>query len=111
MQRPTIGALSARVAIKRWSDVPNADDSGATSNYAPVATVWAKVEPVGGGIYLGSMQVGTTITHRITIRHRSDITADHVIEHGVRRYRVRRVTDLAGEGRFTVMECEEEGAV
>lgn len=106
MRAPTIGDLSSRVTIKRWQDVPVSGDD-TESIYAPVATVWAKVEAVGGAIYLGSMQVGNTITHRIIIRRRQDVTADHVIEGNGRRYRVRRSTDL--DGRFTVLECEEEG--
>lgn len=108
MKRPGIGELGTRAVIARWRDVPM-DGSATASSYDPVATVWAKVEAVGGAIYLGSIQVGDTITHRITIRRRTDVTARHVIEAKGRRYRVRRATDL--QERFTVLDCEEEGTV
>lgn len=109
MKRPSIGELSARVSIKRWADTANEDDSGATTAYDLVATVWGKVEPVGGAVYVGSQQVGNTITHRIFIRYRDGITSANVLDVAGCRYLVRRVTDL--DGRFTVIECEEEGAI
>ena len=106
MIRPRIGQLSARVKLRLWKDEPAAG-GGIEPGYADVATLWAKIEPVGAGIYHSGMQVGKTVTHRIFIRVRPDVTSDHVIEHAGRRFRVQRITDL--DGRFTVIEAEEEG--
>lgn len=109
MKPPSTGELRRHITILAWRDLPDAG-TGLTASYTPVDTAWAKIEPVGGAVYLGSLQIGSTITHRITMRHRADLTAQHVIEECGRRYLVRRVADLGGERRFTVAECEEQGA-
>jgi SPP1 family predicted phage head-tail adaptor len=108
MKNPLIGELRHRAELRCWRDTPG-DDDATDSETALVTTVWAKIEPVGGATYVGSTQIGAAITHRITFRYRADVTASFVVTLRGRLYRVRRVTDLGGEGRFTVLECEEEG--
>ena len=110
MQRPTAGELNRRVTILRQQDFPDATD-GIDQTNTEVATVWAKIQPVGGGVYYGSVQTDNAVTHRITIRRRTDVTTEHVIDHGGTRYRVKRSADLGTRREFTVIDVEELGAV
>ncbi|AMW34287.1 phage head closure protein [Haematospirillum jordaniae] len=108
MKAPDIGDLNQRIALLSWQDCPD-QETGLLALYRTEAEIWARVEPVGGAVYLGSQQIGQTITHRITMRWREGITAEHVIRHRGRCFRIRRITDLNGWRRFSVLDVEEEG--
>lgn len=110
MTEPRSGELNRRVAIKRWQDMPAMSGSITVSDTL-VATVWAKIEPVGNAIFFGTKQVGEGVTDRIYIRRTSalnerTITGEHVCESGGLRYRVRRASALNGEKKFVLLEVE-----
>ena len=101
MKAPRIGQLHHRVSIFTWRDVPSGVAS-VTPEFTPFAECWARLEPVGEMILQGSINAGQAVTHRMIVRHRRDLTARHVVEYDGQRYRIRRITDLSGERRFTV---------
>jgi SPP1 family predicted phage head-tail adaptor len=74
------GLLDRRVALERRIDVT--DDSGqAVDHFVRVATVWARVEPLGGREGFGQQQFVATGDLRFTIRWRDDVTPLHRIVH------------------------------
>lgn len=115
MNNPEIGALNKRVSFELQQSVPNTM-SGFDTVAAQTFEVWGRIEPVGAQIYWGTVQVGDGVTHRVYVRcikgktrpqdltRLVDITCEGI------RYRVMRVTDIAGEGRFTVIDVTSEGA-
>jgi len=108
MKEPRIGELDTRIEIKDWDDVPN-DDAGIDQNFSNPIKVWAKREPVGAGIYQGSMQLSETITDRFIIRYRTDVKKGKSIWIGTVRFLVVRAAPLAGGKRWLVIEVEELG--
>lgn len=73
------------------------DDSGqAVSHFVPLATVWARVEPLGGREGFGQQQWVATGEVRITIRWRADVTPLHQVVHEGRAY---DVVSVAEDGR------------
>lgn len=110
MRPPKVGELDKRARILVRQDQPSGGFD-IVETYTPVAERWAKREPVGGAVYVGSAQVGNAITHRITIRRLSGLGTSHVVDCEEMRHAVKRVTDLNGEGRWTVLEVEELGPV
>lgn len=108
MRAPKIGELDKRAVILVRQDRP-AGGFDVVETYSPVATRWAKREPVGGSVYVGSAQVGNAITHRIFIRLMDGLGLSHVVDCDGMRHAVKRSTDLNGAGRFTVLEVEELG--
>jgi SPP1 family predicted phage head-tail adaptor len=105
MKMPQSGELRERVEIFTVKDVPSGD-AGVRADFAPVGSDFAKLEPVGETIMQGSVQTGDTITHRMTVRYRDDLTTRHVVEFEGQRYKVKRVTDLSGMRRFTIAMLE-----
>lgn len=110
MIEPDIGDLNRRVAIMRWQDMP-AMGGGISRTDTLLATVWAKVEPVGNAVFFGTKQVGEDITDRIYVRRTSQvtertITGEHVCECEGLRYRVRRASALNGGKTFILLEVE-----
>lgn len=112
---PSTGALNRRILLRRWQDVADTGFS-IDQTFDPGTTVWGSLEPVGSAIYWGSQQIEQGVTHRLIVRRTAainehSITGEYVAEHLGIRYRVRRASDLNGEGRFLVLEVESLGAI
>ncbi len=81
------GALNRRLTLE--APVETADGAGGViRSYATVATLWASVEPVAARADVVAVQLGATVTHRITIRFSADITTRHRLRDGVRAFRI-----------------------
>lgn len=71
----TVGKLRERVRIERLSVNPSRDAAGAEIEaWETVDTVWASVEATGGTEFFASGQVQANATHKVTVRHRDDVT-------------------------------------
>lgn len=114
MNRPQIGSLNRRVTISVLSHVPDSD-SGFSAQAEKKVTVWGRLEVVGSGIYFGTKQVQSAVTHRVTVRRIAgktrpqDLTSASTLTIDGTAYLIRRVADLGGAERFTVIDCEEKG--
>lgn len=114
MDFPEIGDLSRRVKILVREHIPNRQN-GFSPETVCKDEVWGKLEVVGSGMYFGTKQVESTVTHRVYIRRYEGRTrpqdlygVTELVIDGVL-YRVKRVADAGGERRFTVMDVEEKG--
>jgi len=101
-----VGQLRHQVTLAKRQDVPDVF-TGLSATFSGAQVVWAAILPVSGGTWIGSQQVGAQVTHRIVVRYLPDITSDHEITCGARRFRIRRVSDWEERGRWTLMDCEE----
>jgi SPP1 family predicted phage head-tail adaptor len=108
LREPHTGELNRRITLRLRSDVP-ASDMGLEPVFSEPRKRWAKIEPVGTAIYANGVQTDNKLTHRITLRYHPGITDEHEIVHGETLYRVKRIADLNGAHRFTVLEVEELG--
>jgi len=101
----TPGDLNRRLVLE--GPVESADGAGGVArSYAPVMTLWGRVEPVsarGGSV---ADAAGATVTHRITLRRRSAITTRHRLVEGATVYRIVTLRDDATR-RFLVIGAEE----
>ena len=111
-----VGDLRSRVYICERRQAPAADGSIAET-FAPLATVYAKVEPIGDMTFWGAQQTDTPVTHRITMRWLDMLSPLHVImreslrpNNDVRTelFRVRRIKELQGRMRWVVVAAELE---
>ena len=101
-----IGALRHRVALQSKTATPNAS-AGFDESYATVATVWGRVETLARVAYLDGQQLEDRVTHRITIRYRSDaLTAWRYALFDGNRYYVRGVRELDDRKRFIELQAE-----
>lgn len=108
LREPSAGELNRRITIRLRSDQP-APDNGIDSVFTDEKRRWASIVPVGAAAYSASVQLEAKVTHRITLRFLDGIKDDHEVVHGSKIYRVRRVADLNGTHRFTVLEVEALG--
>ncbi len=105
-----IGALRHRVVIEQPVRTQN-DSGGWTTVWTEVATVWASVEPLSGGEQLRAMQLEEKISHRVTIRHRTGITAKMRLNFGGRLFNIRSALDRKERGRWLDILADEGIAV
>lgn len=114
MNLPKIGSLRHRVKILVASDIP-ADDNGSEKEFRIRDEVWGALDVVGSGIFWGSMQVEEAVTHRIYLRaiegrtRPQDLTGVTFFVVDGLSYRARRIADIGGKDRFTVIDCEQLG--
>lgn len=113
MNRPEIGKMNRRIKIFHTMSVPD-ERLGFSKASVREDVVWGRLEPVGSCIYFGSKQIESGVTHRVIVRSMPGRTGPRdfkgvteLMVDGVL-YRLRRVSDLGGLGRFTVLDVEEK---
>lgn len=102
-----IGALRNRVTLEMRQQAADAG-TGIAETFATVAEVWGAVEATRGSVYIGSIQVGEAITHRITLRWLDPTTFTHLsVNEGAQRFRKRDARDPDGRRRWLEVMAEE----
>ncbi|WP_339521817.1 phage head closure protein [Pseudomonas sp. EL_65y_Pfl2_R96] len=108
IREPSAGELDRRITLRLRTDIP-APDQGLDSIFLDQKKRWAKIEPVGTAVYTAGIQTDVKITHRVTLYYLKGLSDAHEIVHGSIIYRVRRVADMNGTRRYTLLEVEELG--
>lgn len=108
MREPSAGELDRRITVRLRSDTP-ASDLGLDSIFTDQKQRWAKIEPVGTAVYATGVQTEDRLTHRVILYYLKGMSDAHEVVHGGSIYRVKRVADMNGSRRFTVLEVEELG--
>jgi SPP1 family predicted phage head-tail adaptor len=109
MSGPAIdpGMLDRRLTLEAPDETPDGA-GGVVRSYQSVATLWASVEPISARGEVVAVQSGATVTHRIVIRYRADITTRYRLRDGARVYRI--VTLRERGKRFLEIQAEERTA-
>lgn len=74
-----IGKLKERVTIKAPTTVRSRSGETTLTWDTTVATVWASVDGLSSRDIMQAQQANVIATHRIRLRHRSDVTHEHRI--------------------------------
>lgn len=106
MRIPKIGELDRRVLLRERRDYPYRD-AEIESEFSEQRSRWAKIEPVGAAVYSGSVQIDDKVTHRVFLRYLDGVTSDYEVVYRGQVFRVKRVGDVNGVRRFSVLEVEE----
>lgn len=101
-----IGALRHRLALQE--ETRSADSGGGyTLIWSGVATVWGRIEPLTGAERLQAMQLESRVSHRVTIRHRTGVSAGMRLLHNGRALNIRTVIDPDERRHWLELMCEE----
>lgn len=103
-----IGSLTKRVLIQTYlDDIVDASRAQVENKYTDLATVWANVKQVTGFALIRNKNIGSNVTHLITIKFRADVTSENWIVYDGNRYRIRTTEDAGDEKkRFLILGCE-----
>jgi len=100
------GDLDQRVTIERFAEVQDPNTGVMIEGWAPLATVWAAVEPLNGREYLASQAVQAALSTRIRIRYRPSLTATDRVSHDDKKYNILTIINPQSGGRELVLMCE-----
>ncbi len=104
------GPLRHRLIIEAFSGAQdtlgnvNAKDD---SNYSTVDTVWGSVSPTTGSERFSNSQQLADVTHTITIRSYSALTAKHRIKFGSRKFGILQILDKDERGIMMMILAKE----
>lgn len=106
MSADIIGSLRHHITIER--PFRSAEAGGtATIVWEAVASVFARIESVGGREIAIADGMAARITHRVLMRYRADVGAQNRFVVGSRILELRAVLDLEGRQRWLQCLCEE----
>lgn len=100
------GELRHRVTLEQRTQTV-ASQGSLTPIWQGVATVWAAVEPVGGDEGERGKHADATITHRVRIRYRPDVSPKMRVSYGDRRLEVVAVLNQEERDREVFLMCRE----
>lgn len=101
-----IGSLNKRLELQ--SATQTSDGMGGfTEVWATVVTVWGAVWPVSASEQVQSMQTTMTISHKLRIRHRSDLLPSWRIKFGTRYFNIISIINPNEKGRWLDILCKE----
>ncbi len=100
------GALRRRVSIEAPADIPDGA-GGVTRSFAPLAEVFAEVEPLSAQETQQGAALGLKRLWRVVIRARGDIGGGCRASWRGRSFDVLSVRALDADGRFEELLCEE----
>jgi SPP1 family predicted phage head-tail adaptor len=100
------GALRETVTIERKQSASDGM-GGQVVQWVALATVRGKVAPLSGREALQAMQLQASITHRIYVRYRSDLSAaDRLILRG-KPLQIRAVLNMEMRNQWLELSCDE----
>lgn len=101
-----LGRLRHRIAIERPADTPDGA-GGVTRGFAPLAEVFAGVEPLSAEESRRGYALGLARLYRMTIRARGDLGGGHRVVWRGRVFDVLSVRELDDDDGFEELLCEE----
>ena len=102
------GRLNQRLGLEQPVETPDAS-GGAEIAWTEVAVVWAALEPVGAAMRDIAQQSSEVISHRVSLRYRSDIASGWRFTRGNRTFSIITLHDPDETGRYLVCRTEEVG--
>lgn len=101
------GTLRHSVTIQSPSGEEKDDRGEVVPNYGDVATVWAEVMPLAGAERIQAATISPELTHRVSMRQRSDLTSRERLVWGERIFEIVSVMDVGERGRELRLLCKE----
>jgi SPP1 family predicted phage head-tail adaptor len=97
-----VGKLRHRLTLE--APVEMADGAGGVArSWTESGQVWAAIEPLGANDTVVADKRLGALSHRVTLRHRDDLTLNHRVRLGMRVFFIRAIRDPDEMGRF--LEC------
>lgn len=99
------GRLDQRVTIER-ATITQDDWGQVTETWAPLATVWAAVEPLNGREFIAAASVQSEVTTRMRLRYRNDLASTDRITHEGTVYDIQAIINPRSGDAELVLMCE-----
>lgn len=104
-----LGPLRHRVTIQ-FEERQSDGAGGYLPMWRDLDTVWANVQPISGNEALVARQLQDTVTHKVTMRYRTSVTAAMRLKFGTRLFNIREVRNFDERNHKLELRCEEGAA-
>jgi len=101
-----IGAARQRVVLEAKTLTPDGG-GGYAEDWQTYATVWGALEPVSAREPTEAARPESRVTHRLTIRRRGDVSANHRARIGARIFAILGILDEGSQSLWMTLLCEE----
>lgn len=98
------GRLDQRITLEAATTEPSGWGQP-VETWAPVATVWAAVEPLAGREYFAADAAQSEVTTRMRMRWRPGIKGQMRVQHAGTVYNIKSVIDIRSGRRELVLMC------
>src|SRR5688572_4333984 len=98
-------AFKHRVTIQNPSRVSDGQ-GGFAETYPDGDSIWCSIEPVKGWERMQAAQMQTPVTHKITVRYRTDITTASRLKFGSRIFWVREALNPGEANHFLELKAQ-----
>jgi SPP1 family predicted phage head-tail adaptor len=90
-------------------ELVRADDGygGTVETWQNIATVWAAIEPLRGNERYTAQQVQTELSHKVTIRYRSEVKPQMRLVYKGRIFEIEAAIDVEERHRWLELLCSE----
>lgn len=102
-----IGDLRHRITLQTLA-LTSDGQGGQTEAWADLATVWAYVKPISANERLYAQKLEPLITHRVTIRYRTDVTSEMRFTYEGRKFQIKAPYSLDERKAFLVFDAQED---
>ena len=107
---PSIGRM--RYSMELQSPTATRDaGGGVTESYTTLNKIFADIKPITTAERYRQGKVQDTVTHEITIRHRSDIDTNYRLVYKQRNFNIKGIRNIDERDRFMVLVCTEGEAI
>lgn len=100
------GSFRHRLFVEAPYETPDGS-GGVTRAFETVGLIWGLIEPVGGTEMLAEHRLVQRVSHRITIRAFTGLTAAHRMRKGARLFEIRAIREDVPARRLMSLHCEE----
>ena len=80
---------------------------GYTESFSNIASIYADIRPQNALETYRQGQVQEKVTHKITIRYRSNISTNNIIKYESRTFNIKGIKNINERDRFLELLCEE----
>jgi SPP1 family predicted phage head-tail adaptor len=101
---PPIGTLTERVVLKQRLTT-HQDEGGEAALFSPIATVWARVRPLGARAAFASDARTQATSHVVVLRHRTDLKPGDRISWRGGDLDVEGMSNLDGRRAYLSVQC------
>lgn len=106
----TIGRMRHKVKLQSATATRDAG-GGVSESWTTAKELWADIRPVSGAEKYRQGKVQETLTHEITIRHRTGIDTNYRIQYESRNFNIKSIRNIDERDRFLVLLCTEGEAI
>jgi SPP1 family predicted phage head-tail adaptor len=107
MRTTNIGEMRHRITIFSRSQIEETGGSGTYTQLNEIAILWSDIRSVSGLTRFDTKQIGTEITHRITIRYYQFISSQNWIKFGNRNFEIINVVNIGERNQYLQLMCKE----